>query len=109
MEQNQDAPIYLAEREGKPLLVLQENVDVFWAEKLHQTALHMAEQNQDVVVNCEKTEQLSSAAFQVLLALQQRVHQASGLFHLEKIPAVVLQQLQIAGLENVFSMEANNI
>ena len=108
MEQMQETPISLVERSGKSVLVLQGNVDVFWAEKLHQTALHIVEHTPDVMIECGNIEQLSSAALQILLALRIRVQQGGGRFSLENVPDTVHQQLQMTGLGVLSSNKAHD-
>ncbi len=72
-EESLDAPVRLVEQDGRQELTLQGAVDIFWAEKLHLAAVALAERGQDVCVNCEKAAHLTSAAFQILLALKIRV------------------------------------
>ena len=52
--------VFLAEREGKPLLLLQGAVDIFSAEQLHNVALRLIERDADAVVDCEKAEQVGN-------------------------------------------------
>lgn len=105
VEDSLDAPVRLVEQDGQPTLMLQGTVDIFWAEKLHLTAVALAERGQDVRVNCEGAEHLTSAAFQILLALKNRVEQSGGNFSLGTIPQLLLQQLDLAGLKTMLLEE----
>jgi anti-anti-sigma factor len=98
LEESLDAPVRLMEQDGRQELTLQGTVDIFWAEKLHLAAVSLAERGQDARVNCEKATHLTSAAFQILLALKIRVEQNSGHFSLGTVPQPILQQLDLAGL-----------
>src|SRR5260221_7870176 len=105
MEHNQEAPVFLAEREGKPLLMLQGAVDIFSAEQLHNVALQLIERDADAVVDCEKAEQVGSAACQVLLALKDALRAQGKHLLLQSVPVAVRRQFQQAGLINVLLTE----
>lgn len=109
MEQNQDSPVYFTDREGKPLLLLQGAVDIFSAEQLHQAALQALERGEDVVVECAKTEQLGSAALQILLALKDGLRGRGKRLLLQGAPPHVLTQLQLTGLTSVLLPEETEI
>jgi anti-anti-sigma factor len=102
VEESLDAPVRLVERNGKLVLTLQGTVDIFWAEKLHHAALSLTERGDEIIVDCEHVEHLTSAALQILLALKMQVEQSSGHFSVEAVPTSILQQLQLAGLNEVF-------
>jgi anti-anti-sigma regulatory factor len=75
VEHQPKAPVFLTEREGKPALILQGSVDVFSAEQLLQAALEAAQYGEEITVDCEKVEQVGSAAFQVFLALKDELQE----------------------------------
>lgn len=107
VEDSLNAPVRLIEQGGKQELMLQGTVDIFWAEKLHLAAVALAERGQDVSVHCEQATHLTSAAFQILLALKIRVEQSGGHFSLGTVPPPILQQLDLAGLKKMLLGETS--
>ncbi|MGE0682970.1 MAG: STAS domain-containing protein [Candidatus Binatia bacterium] len=103
MEQSQEGPIFLTERDGKPLLVLQGAVDIFAAEQLHRLALSLAERGEDAVVDCEKAEQIGSAAFQILLTLKDGLRVKGSWLLLHGVSDAVMHQLHTAGLAGLLT------
>jgi anti-anti-sigma factor len=109
VEQNQEAPIFLTELDGKPMLVFQGAVDIFSAEQLHRLALSLAERGEDAVVNCEKAEQIGSAACQILLTLKDGLGGKGKRLLLQGVSDAVTHQLRTAGLASVLLPEETEI
>jgi anti-anti-sigma factor len=98
MEQEREATVSIAEREGKRTLVLQGAVDIFFAADLRQAALALLEDGEDISVVCEKLERLDTAALQILLALKKELEQRGKKLRMVELPSEPARFVGLAGL-----------
>lgn len=98
VERGYDSPVQTGEREGKPLLLLQGGVDIFFAAELHQAALKLLDSGEDAEVLCAQLERLDTSALQILLALKEGLAKKGKSLQLAGVPSPVADLLGLAGL-----------
>ena len=89
--------------EGRPLrLVLRGDVNIYAAALLHELALTLLQEQEDVVVSCEELACVDASALQVLLALAQDFRSRGRSVRLAGVSAELEGLLQLAGVKNAF-------
>jgi anti-anti-sigma factor len=69
MAADENVPVTLTERDGKPLLKLRGTVDILAVQDLAHAARGLVERSEDTLLCCEQVQYLDAAALQLLLAL----------------------------------------
>jgi anti-anti-sigma factor len=93
--------------EGKPpVLVLHGTVDIYCAGLLHELADTLLQEQEDVVVSCERLAHLDTSALQSLLALERGLQARGRSMRLTGVSAEIGSLLQLAGVKNAFHAQA---
>jgi anti-anti-sigma factor len=83
------------------MLVLRDDVDIYCAGPLHESADALLQEQEDVVVSCEALSHLDTSALQILLALREELQTRGRSLRLAGISADVETLLRLAGVRSL--------
>lgn len=88
-------------------LVFEGVVDIFEARELHQKAVAALGVQENVTIRMENLERHDTSAIQILLALSRALRTEGRTLHLDGLPPVARDALQVMGLSHQFGLDAS--
>ena len=103
---SQDSPfdIVVAAEDFQPCsLVLHGTLNIYCADRLHEAVIALLQYEADVVVSCEKVDQIDTAVLQLLLVLQRELQSRGRNLRLEGLSAEVRELLELAAVADTLT------
>ena len=98
MDTAKNARVEVVEKDGRPTIVLEGAIDIFFAADLRRAAVEVLQKSEDVALCCDKVERFDTAALQVLLALKRDLAQNGRTLQVSGMSARPAAAVGLAGL-----------
>jgi len=105
-----EQPSILVEQnsDGLPAIRLTGEIGPTHAAELHRMAVQLAEQDQNVVVDCEPLESLDLSSLQILIALRESLASQNKTMRFAELSAEVSEMISLAGLRASLGLDCDS-